>query len=280
MDRRVIYSDNETLSDFSTELITYGSGTESFTFAEAEDYLYIGQRVPFNHLYFKVDSGNTNVSAIDIDYWDGNNWINTVEKIDETVVSGKSLAQSGFITWTTNKDNIWSYDSTNYGGSTVTGLENVTIYDLFWLRLDFSASLSEVSLAWLGQIFCSDDDIKAEYPDLMRSRVLTAFESGKTDWEEQRVAASKMVTKDLQSKAFIRESGQIVERRELELMTVSRTAWIIYNGLGNDYEDQRDKAMKEYRDRLDSYAPVMKVDQNMDGRFDNDEYPTIGRLRR
>ena len=187
MNNRIIFSDNGSLIDWSVKLNNYFTGHHTFTLNHSEDYIYIGSRLPFNHQYFNLSKFNTNTSVISVQYWEGNEWIECVEVVDET----EGFKKSGFIQFTPNKRYSWCMESTNYESDIVEGLEDVVIYDRYWVRLKFSATLTETKIDWVGNIFCSDDDIYSEYPDLAKQEVLTSFKSGKCNWEEQRVKASE-----------------------------------------------------------------------------------------
>lgn len=276
---RIFYSDNAILVDLSTTLNDYHNATYPISgFIAAQDAIYIGNSVPFNHVYFKLSAYNTNSAIMSVSYWNGREWIAAAEVIDETSVVGKSFGQSGFVTWTPSKDELWSMDDTNYKSSTVTGLTSVVIYDQYWLKISFSANLSAISLDWIGQKFSDDDTLGAEFPDLVRPAVMTAWETGKTSWEEQHVIAADIIGKDLMAKGLILEKGQILDRFDLDRPAVQKVAEIIYGGLGADYADQKAAARKEYDNRLNVALP--KVDANMNGRIDSTERTQTGKLYR
>ena len=281
MKRRVLYSDNSVLTDISVNMENYHVGTNAFTFVAAQDAFYIGSRLPFNHLFIKMDGSNvnSNSSAMTVSYWEGSSWIPAVEVIDETVTSGASLAKSGFVTWVTDRDYGWPREDTNYGGITVTGLTTVEIYNLYWLKLTFSADLSaDTAFSWIGQKFSNDNELGSEYSDLVRAGLIDAYESGKTDWEEQHVRAADVIIKDLTHKGLIIEKEQILERLDFELASVSKTAEIIYGGLGDDYKEDKKLARDEYDDRLNKLLP--RIDVNRNAREDVGEKTTQGRLYR
>lgn len=281
MKRRFFYSDNGTLTDYSTNLENFYSGTHSFTFVAAEDAFYVGGRLPFNHLYLKMDGTNVNAnsSTMTVSYWDSKEWAEAVEVIDETSVAGASLAQSGFVTWIPDKSANWVREDTNYSGNSVTGLTSVEIYDLYWLKITFSNDLSaNTAFIWAGQKFSDDDLLGTEYSDLVRSAMIAAFESGKTDWEEQHVRAAEVIVRDLMHKGYIIEKEQILERHDFELASVSKTAEIIFAGLGDDYKDNQDAARREYNDRMAKVLP--RIDVNKNARIDINEKVSQGRLVR
>lgn len=267
MNNRILYSDNGTLSDFSVNLNRYSAGTSTFSFVAGEDAIYVGARSPFNHFFVKmgatVNAVNTSMS---VSYWDGDAWVPSVEVIDET----SAFSQSGFVTFVPNKQKAWVAESTNDQGETVTGLSSVVIYDHYWVKITFAATLTaSVVLAWIGQIFCEDPDMAAEFPDLDRQAVRNTFSVGKTDWEEQRARASEIVVQDLIKKQIIWNRGQVLEREQFKLACVYKLAEIIFGARGDDYVDQKKDARNEYKSRLDS--SIFKVDKDENGRLDPHE---------
>jgi hypothetical protein len=267
---RFLHSDNGTIVDYSTDVADYDSTYAALTCAAAEDYVYIGAYYPFNSKYLKLTTVAASGPTMSIEYWSGSNgWKTAVEVIDET----KKLSQSGFLTWTPNKFYGWSRYDTTY----IPELATVTIYDLFWMRIKFSAGVT-FSVQWLGELFSSDDNLSAEYPDLMTTQCLTAFKAAKTSWEEQHVIAAKVVIDDMKLKKIISFKEQILDRRELTLAATSKCAEIAYNAFGDDFVDQRDSARKEYLMRikkdifnvdLDQTARPTELTQTMrQGRFE------------
>ena len=271
MNNRIIFSKNGTLQDFSVQLNNYQSGSKEFSYVTGEDYLYIGSRLPFNHIYFKMDNPSISDAVMSIDYWDGTLWKNTVEVIDET----NGFKQSGHVQFTPSRDCGWCRESTNYAGESVDGLESIVIYDLFWVRISFDASLvgqltdDEVpvstapSIKWCGNLFSDDLELAVEYPDLVRIEVLSSFKTAKTDWQEQHVRAAEVLIQDLIDKQIICEKGQILVWREFINAAIHKTAEIIFNSFGDDYRDNSADARKEYNARLSKR--IYKVDTNMNG---------------
>lgn len=262
---RFIYSDNGSLSDFSQNLKKYKSGNNTFTLISAEDSLFIGQDVPFNHVYLKFSTPNVNTCNLSLSYWDGQEFHSAVEVVDET----DGMKQDGFLSWVPDKNEQWDRESTNFDGESVTGLDTITIYDKYWLKIDSDADFSATTIDWVGNLFSSDDDLGTEFPDLVRTNFKIAFESGKTSWEEQHVRAAEVIIKDLKSMNVIAHEGEILDKDEFTLASVYKVAEIVYNALGDDYVDQKLEARKEYFSRLKK--GVYKVDKDRDAIIDNGE---------
>jgi hypothetical protein len=269
---RIIFSNNGTLKDITIPMYDYKNQTEVFDYVLGEDALYIGSWLPFNHLYFKLTAVNIVASTVNISVWDNNQWKAVADIMDETLKSGASLGQSGFITWTPDKNSQWGRDDTvnTSGVETITGLGGVKIYDRYWIKVTFSTSLTATtSIKWIGNLFSNDNDLKSEYPDLLRTSVLTGFETGKTTWEEQHVVAAKIIIQDLTNQNTIVNPGQIMEKHQLTLASVQKVAELIYSSFGDDGDKDRVNASKEYNRRLSK--AVYTIDRNINGIADREE---------
>ena len=263
---KIIFDDAGTAVDLTANLNRYQTGTSSFTF-ETGDTLYIGTDVPFNHTYIKMGTTvNLNSSVITLQYWDGKEFVNTVETIDET----NGFAQNGYITFVPNKDNRWSREDTDDLDALNTLLGNTVIYDKYWLKMTVNVTTTaDLDFDWMGQIFSDDFDLESEFPDLTRTNVKTAFKSGKTDWQEQAVIAAGVIASDLKERQIIEHDGQILRREQLRLASVQKTAEIIMSAFGADYDDDRRKAREEYKSRLKT--GIFTVDKDNDGIVDLNE---------
>lgn len=260
---RLFYSDNGSLTDWTISVGDYKSGTVTFSFNPAQDYIYIGNNAPFNHFYLKMGSTvNASNATITIEYWDGNSWQEVIETIDET----EGFSQSGFISWVPDKNSVWHRSNTNQDGQSITGLTSLSIYDLYWARIKVTGTVdASLEIKWLGQKFSDDNDLGAEYPDLVRSATKTAFEAGKTDYEEQAIRASEVIIQDLIKHNIIWSKNQVLDREEFKLASVCKTAEIIYNAFGDDYLDQKQQSRQEYDSRFKKL--IFSVDRNEDGQL-------------
>jgi hypothetical protein len=260
MNKRILFSDNGTLKDFSVNLNKYNATESEFSYVAGEDFFYIGSRLAFNSIYFKLNASNTLPTTMIAEVFDGQNWVVVNELIDET----EGFSKSGNVTIVPDRDAQWQVSDTNSNGQVVDGLEGIKIYDKFWLRISFTEDLdADCSLLWAGSIFSDDADLGAEYPDLVKSSVLSAFQSGKTNWEEQHVKAGEVLIQDLMINRVIMESGQMLEREDYRIASVQKVAEIIFNAFGDDYIDQKQRAREEYQRRLSN--PMKKIDTNANG---------------
>jgi hypothetical protein len=265
MNKRIFYSDNGVLTDLSANLNKYNAVSSQFDYIAGEDYIYIGARLPFNSIYFKMDSQNSNPSTMIIETWTGTGW----EIVDDIIDLTQGFNTSGNVIFIPDQDSTWSFSDTD-GGNTVQGLETVKINNLYWMRVSFSDDLTGgTSLLWIGSIFSDDEDLGAEFPDLVKPSVISAFKSGKTEWEEQHVRAAEVVIQDLQINRVIVDSGQILELEDLRGAAVQKCAEIIFGAFGDDFADQRRTAREEYQRRISN--PAKKIDMNANGIEDADE---------
>jgi hypothetical protein len=262
-----------TLTDITNQLEDYHNGNVTATISDTR-FLYIGSQFPFNSKYFKLGIVNATASNITYEYHDGSVWRPFVHTQDGCKLTTAGFGQSGEIRLTPDREYLWQRQDTD----DIPELVNVILYDLYWMRIKSSVSISP-RLDWVGRLFCNSNDIKAEYPDLGRSAFFTAFASGKTDWEEQIVTASRLVVEDLISKNIISNQNQILLTDKLKSATVSKTAELIFSALGNDHVDDMNKAHANYKDRL--HNKLFGIDLNSNARIEPQEVITrTGRLRR
>jgi len=99
------------------------------------------------------------------------------------------------------------------------------VYDKYWVRISFDLTLGATcALSFIGNKFSDDTDLFYEYPIFNSSNFLTAFKSGKTDWEEQHVKAAELIIDDLQKKSVIIGAGQILDRKKFIGASVCKVA--------------------------------------------------------
>lgn len=261
-----------TLYDLSKSLNYYLAGQETIDFAAATDALYIGSDAPFNHRWFDIVTVNDQASELNVAIWDGGDWVDCVDVIDETITSAtKSMGQSGFVSWTPNiRESSWACQSSTEDMGPNEILSTVKIYDLYWAKLTFSADLKDTfALKYLGHKFCGDTDLYAEYPDLNNSTLLTAFAAAKTTWNDQEFLATKYVLDDLKDKKIIWSKNQIMDWGLLKPPTIHKTASIIYSAFGDDYRDNMAEAEKKYARCMQKKS--WSIDLNANAYLENSE---------
>lgn len=269
-DNRIIDDDNGTLVDFSVSLSNFYSNDITLNLVGAEDKLYIGSTLPFNHRYFYIPTGNIDDGQLaTVEIWDGTSWNAAVDVIDETDDGNKSFAQSGIISWALARTESWGQEEET---ADIPELATLNIYDLYWARLTFSGDI-QATVRYVGHKFSADEDFGAEYPDLANDANLkTAWESGKTSWEEQHIAAAELVVNELKKQKRLWTANQILRWEDFNLAAKYKAAELIYSGFGDDYEDQRRLAAKRFHDALS--VPNLVIDRNEDGRVEEFEKRT------
>jgi hypothetical protein len=253
MNKRILFSDNGTISDWTMALNNYNGASKTIDFVAGEDALLIGSKLPFNSLYFKLKELNVISSEVSIEYY-SNGWNSAVEVTDET----NGFTQSGHITFVPNKNSTWSMkpDSTE-----IAELSSVIIYDQYWLKITFGTTITATTaIQWVGSLFSNDEDLAAEFPDLVKSDVLYSYKANKVDWQEQHVKTAEIIEHDLINKGIIDGSENILARDWYRNAAVQKTAEIIFSAFGDDYADQRLRAREEYGLRL--VKRLARVDKN------------------
>lgn len=274
--QRIIFSDNGTLIDVSSSLNNYQSDSYVIPFVAAQDYLYIGSELPFNHRHFDISVANANNSAIEIRLWDGDSWELAVDINDMTSVSNKSFAQSGIISWSKDRFKSWSIEDST---EDITGLSTLKIYKMYWLRLGFSSDLtSTTALNYIGHKFCNDTDFDIDYPDLNISATKTAFKSGKTNWNEQHYRAAEEIILFLRRKRELWSANQIFDWMQFNIPSMHKSAEIIMSAFGDDFKDNVELAKKRFSETINQYA--FRLDKNEDGELDECELRHDVRLYR
>ena len=138
------------------------------------DYLYIGSEVPFNNLWFQLHTANNTTTQVAIDTWWGQQWTPCVDIVDETAVSGVSLAKHGRIQWSLDDLKGWDCEDRS---ADVPGLENTKIYNMYWARFSWNNGVPPTTLRVNPLETCGREDLAAVLagrPDIvMMSKVAT-----------------------------------------------------------------------------------------------------------
>ena len=259
--QRVIFNDNGTLSDVSATLGDYRVGTLTPAYTVAQDYLYIGSEYPFNHKWVDVGTVNAVASTITVEIWFNRAWVAAVDVMDGTKSGGASLAQDGFIRWDTNRLKGWSPEEES---ANVTGLASTALYNMYWVRLSWNATLTAgMTLLYLGNKFSNDDQLFSFYPALNNSDLMTGFEALKADWNEQAYAASDALVRYLKAKGVIFSRCQVFDYEVLNEAAIHKTAEIIFGGMGMAYAEHAKAAGLRFKDAID--VKYFNVDENADG---------------
>lgn len=230
------------------------------------EYLYVGQELPFNTLFFWITTANPVTASLSIEYWDGTTWRAAQDILDGTKTSsGVTFAKSGLIQWDLNDDYGWQQvyetDQTN---SPAEFLNEVQAKNLYWIRIQPSATLTDVLIKEITYTFTSGQELKSY--DVEIDTYLTSFATGKTDWNEQIIAASKHVVLDLKRMGVVYHRGQILRIDDVSIPATLWTLILIYLNLGPSYKDRRDELMTMYKEALNTR--YKSIDENKDGKLD------------
>lgn len=267
---RVIWGDNGTLKDLSVALNNYFSDTAVIDFVAADDYLYLGSDVPFNHRYFSMKVVNALDSEATVEIWDGNSWVPAVDVIDFTGETSKSLGVNGILKWTTDRNKSWTREESTEL-MTASGLTTLKIYGMYWVRLSWDNDWTPATeLKYIGHRFSNDEDLGGHYPDLNRTNVMTAFQAAKTSWEEQHIMAAEKIVSDLRVLRNTWSINQIFEWEPFVEASVHKVAQIIFTAFGEKYAERRDDARDSYKEALESCMDQGQ-DEDEDGHLDVSE---------
>lgn len=228
----------------------------------AGQYLYIGSAFPFNNAWVEL-GGTVNAvnSVCSVDIWYGNAWVPAVEVFDGTSASAKSLAQSGRIQWTTNDLKGWDLEQRS---SDVTGLTGTNIYNMYWCRLSWNATLTaNVVLKYIGQKFSDDTQLASHYPDLLENELLSGFSAGKTSWDEQHFMAAEHIIRQLVSKNIVKSGLQLFDPTIFVDASCHKVAEIAYTAFGKPYSELKSAANQAYTAALPS---KFVIDTDSDGK--------------
>jgi hypothetical protein len=256
---RVFFKDVSNVSEITKEINKYKSDTYLLTVTD-QDAIYIASDFPLNHFYIKMGSVLNSVNAnMEVSYWSASGFSPVANLNDYTY----SLSESGFVEFTPDREESWLREDTNSAGNSVDGLTSIKVYDQYWVKVKFDVSLTgAIELEWIGNKFSDDNDLFSEYPIFNDAAFLTAFESGKNDWEEQHVKAAELIIQDLKRKNVILGPEQILDRDTLMPAATAKVAELIYNAFGNDYRQQRIDAIAEYVKRIDLSKFIVDTNNN------------------
>lgn len=257
---RVLKSKNGTLTDLSiqnqNELVDV-----LCDLTVNQDLIYIGQRLPSNNLFFQSSVANDVTANMVIEYWDGSAWQDAVDILDAT----NGLFNSGVVQFSPDRHHRWTYVNDTSDTNAPSELSTVTIYNLYWLRIKFDATLkATTAVKRIVYSFTSSQQI--DNYDTTINNYLTSFGPTKTDWNDEIITSSIAVVADLKRNRAIFDKGQILDLSDVSVATDWKTLIHIYRNLGGDYEKKYEAAIKEYEKAIDLKCPTL--DQNLNAQVD------------
>lgn len=232
------------------------------------DYLYVGYHGKFASRYFVVGTANTNTASLVAEYWNGSAWVAVDDLQDGTATGGKTLAQSGFVSW--ENDGLWQE-------SEVEGRE------LYWIRFSVSANLSAgTTLQAIVNLFSDDLLLRQYYPELVTdTRYLP---SSRTNFLEQHEAAKNLCVLRLKQRKVIDDESQIIDINSVAVAAVHATAWLILNPIAtaDATKELAGRAFDQFSAEIGALS--LDTDQDKDGVISEGEREasmnTVGVYRR
>jgi len=95
------YIDEYRVSDVVRHTESFEVSTEAYSDSSTAIYLYVGSVMPLQEFKFYIGTVNTSASSMSVYYWDGSSWTSVDNLSDGTASGGKSLAQTGSVTFDT-----------------------------------------------------------------------------------------------------------------------------------------------------------------------------------
>jgi hypothetical protein len=272
---RIIFEDDTTLTDYSRELSDINAGTLPVVIVPADDAIYIGSDLPFNHRYFIMSSVNAVAGSVSVSIWDGLNWTPAVDVIDLTAVSGVPFAQDGLIMWTTDRNSGWQCE---YSTENIPALSTLKIYNNYWVKLTFSSAVA-ATFQYIGHKFAKDSDLNSYYGDLNRATVREAFYEAVTpNWNTVHVTAAEEIIRDLRAQKIVISPNQIFDPDTFRDAACHKLAEIVYSSFGPSHADRLEFSVNKYKEAMNKL--VFGVDRNADGHVQFSEKIREFRLRR
>jgi hypothetical protein len=188
-----------------------------------------------------------------VSYWNGSAFIAVDDLQDQTSSGGKTLAQSGFISWVNKSD--WAL-------STLTGVD--TDIQLYWVRITFSVNTTaSVILKAVINLFADDQLLQAYYPEFISNA--SYYPTSRTNYLEQHLAAKDYVVLRMKQRRLIDDESQIIDASSLAIAAVHACAWMILNPIATNEvnREMATRAKAEFENEIQMLQ--LDVDRNKDG---------------
>jgi len=265
---RVIHKNDTTYTDKSLDNAN-NSVASSYAIVAVDDNIFIGKSYPFNNFFALIETANENDSVMSISYSYGSEWKSTVDLLDGTTSGGATVAQSGVVQFSPNKNFTWQIvndtsDSNNSPAELVSSA--LTMYNMYWLKISFSSNLSAgTEINRFSYSFTNAQTLLGI--DYNINSFLTSL--GSTTWDTRIMLASEQVCSILKSRNFIVNSGNVLRIGDVDMITAYKTLSLIYFNLGDDYADKRRDAESQIKKLLN--AGRFSFDKNMNAKTDREE---------
>lgn len=276
INNRVIFSDNAVLEDLSAILSDPHAGKKSLAIVAAEDALFIGSDLPFNHRFFMLAAKNTLAGSVSVSIWTGEEWAACEDVQDLTKVDGIPFARSGLIRFALPTNVGWGKE---YASADVTGLTGTKVQNCYWAKLTFSAAFA-FDLEYIGFRFAKDSDLNTYYKDLLLPQMMKDFNHGipMMNWDKVHVAAAEEIIKKLRKEEIIYSPNQVLDPETFTDAACHKLAEMAYSQFGESRLTKLEYAQEKYAEAM--AMRVFNVDSDGDGRLEPCEKTVSGSLRR
>lgn len=279
LDQRVMLysSGDQTFTDITVQVNQWNNGQTVEINMVSGDYIYISSFLPFNHKFIDFAAASEDAVAPLIEICAGRaEWNPVADQLDYTL----GFTQSGILQFTPQ------YDEKGWGiiGKSTTEVDALAnapvVYHSYWMRFSFPSAIS-FELKYIGQKFSSDVDLFEEYPMLRKTTLMSGWQVGKTDWNDQHLLAANYISKEMVQRGLIFTNNQILDIATLRNPSVHKAAWIIYSGLGaKNYEAEIKNSSQNFETAMTQ--KIFQVDLNANAVKDRGEvlYATTSRATR
>lgn len=233
-------------------------------------YFYLGYRKPFNACYVEMYSPRETSNTIGAEYWDGEDWVECLDYVDET----DGLTRSGFMQWRRSQP--------SWAATTVAGRE------AFWVRFstDYEPGGEETdtpSVQGISLTLSCDDDIRKEVPFICDD----AFLMGRPSHVLIHEAVRDQIIQELRNRGLIKidaETGTYTRLNPWDLLDIHEVSQaarclalskVFFNASdspGDKWGEKADYYEKMYRANME--LAFLSYDKNDDGLANDSEKST------
>lgn len=232
---------------------------------DSTDHILIGMQYPFNNFFIDKTGAVANAasSVMSLQYWNGSSWVDVVDLLDGTSIGGKTMAKSGHVLFSLDRQKSGWARTNNTKAQGPTELSTKDIYDLYWLKVKFSVNLDSLTtIKELGFSWTTGAKLKSIKSEV--DRYLPSFATGKTNWNSEIMTACKMMTTDLKKAGLVFGPQQVIRMDDFWLPATYKTLWLIYSSLGPAYLETANSMAHEFYKTMN--VNNITVDENKDGR--------------
>lgn len=240
---------------------------------DTTDHLLIGMQYPFNNFFINMTGAEPNsvAATLDLEYWNGSRWVDVVDILDGTATGGKTLAKSGHVLFSLNKQESGWHKVNNPTVQGPTELSTKHIYDLYWLKVKVSAELEAadpldaVTIKELGFAWTTGAKLKGIKSEV--DRYLPSFGTSKANWIPEIMNACKLMITDFKKANIVYGPQQVVRMDDFWIPATYKSLWLIYSSLGPAYLEQANAMAHQYYKTMN--VNNITVDENLNGRPDD-----------